>query len=54
MMLRMTQTHTRKAGDLTTSAGKLRLTAAQQSAISVKRMSEALTGVAVPRTQRSA
>jgi hypothetical protein len=49
----MTQTHTRKTGDLTTSAGKLRLTVAQETAISVKRMSEALTTL-VPRTQRSA
>jgi hypothetical protein len=41
-MLRMTHTHTRKTGDLSTSAGKPLLTAAAEGAILVKRMSEAL------------
>jgi hypothetical protein len=38
----MTQSHSR-TGDLTTSTGKLLLTAARKGAILVKRMSEALT-----------
>jgi hypothetical protein len=48
----MTHTHS-KTGDITTSGGKPLLTAADERAISVKRMSEALMGF-VPRTQRSA
>jgi hypothetical protein len=40
-MLRMTHTHS-KTVDITTSAGKLPLTAAGNGAISVKRMSEGL------------
>jgi hypothetical protein len=43
-MLRMTHTHS-KTGDITTSAGKLLLMAADERAISAKRMSEALMGV---------
>jgi hypothetical protein len=42
-MLRITHTHT-ETSDLTTSTGKLLLTAANGGAISVKRMSEALMG----------